>query len=643
MTSLFLLLFAVCFWSLCQSRSKSHSPNIVFFLIDDQDLLLNGMDSMPATMNIFAKGGLQFTNAFVSTPVCCVSRASILTGRYVHNHVTRNNSLAGDCSSKYWVTSHESSTYASILHDSNYKTFYTGKYLNLYGMNPGVHYSHVPAGWDSWYGLIGDSVYYDYKISMNGEYAEYHGTNPIDDYLPHVMRDLALDFLDNDLNHGSSKHVPFLMVLSFPSAHSPFIPANEYHVQVLEDDTLFAPRVDNFNYVLDNNGRGTVMKKHLDGMGEDEQLNSDLVFKLRHGTLMTVDDIISQLYTKINEMANAGMINEETYFMYASDHGFHLGQYGMSFGKKLLYETDLRIPFYVSGPKVDIGAISTQLALSIDIAPTIIDIANLYFNTKDPRILSMDGQSLVPHFLSSANADLDSNLNVDITASETQSFLVEYYGESKMEDTSNLNEQWLVSPAWNTHIIDVAFSDTWNNSFQCARILSDAQSVIYCQFICFDNDYLSVECDQQFTSLGEYYDLAEDADPQQLHNKYSLLKSSEIDEYNAIIAAMMKCSGQLCIEYRTLDWKTWNVQEKKQTTENAKIAALLIVVIAVVVLCAIVGCAVKLHFMKGRKDHQRGTKATLSSNSILFENEKNYDTLSVEYQNLSIHDGYDSL
>ena len=124
----------------------------------------------------------------------------------------------------------------------------------------------------------------------------------------------------------------------------------------------------------------------------------------------------------MNKLNTMGKL-DNTYFIYNADRGFHVGQYGMTFGKRLLYDTDLRVPFYVSGPTVKKNGATAAMALNIDIAPTIIELAL----GADSIPSNMDGRSLVEFF------DLSDDDEAEL-ATKKQAFLVECNGESPPSD-----------------------------------------------------------------------------------------------------------------------------------------------------------------------------------------------------------------
>ncbi|XP_016092522.1 N-acetylglucosamine-6-sulfatase-like [Sinocyclocheilus grahami] len=104
--------------------------NIILILTDDQDVEMGGMTPMKKTKALIGDAGVTFSNAFTATPLCCPSRSSILTGKYPHNHLVRNNSISGNCSGTAWQKEAEPFAFPVYLNKMRYQTFYGGKYLN---------------------------------------------------------------------------------------------------------------------------------------------------------------------------------------------------------------------------------------------------------------------------------------------------------------------------------------------------------------------------------------------------------------------------------------------------------------------------------------------------------------------------------
>ena len=140
---------------LCLS-APNKSPNIVVFLTDDHDSELGGLIPLSKTKTWIGDNGVTFDNSFVTVSVCCPSRASILTGLYQPHTKVVNNTLEGNCWGTEWRENAEKNTLATHLKQNGYTTFYAGKYMNTY-CGIGEEDLSVPAGWDHWAGLCGNS------------------------------------------------------------------------------------------------------------------------------------------------------------------------------------------------------------------------------------------------------------------------------------------------------------------------------------------------------------------------------------------------------------------------------------------------------------------------------------------------------
>lgn len=482
----------------CVVAKTYRRPNIVLILTDDLDIAIGGLNPLIKTKKLIGDAGISFTNAFVASPLCCPSRASILTGKYPHNHHVINNTLEGNCSSLAWQKSQEPQTFPALLQTyAGYQTFFAGKYLNEYGNSDAGGMEHVPPGWDYWVGLERNSKYYNYTLSVNGK-SRKHGGNYSMDYLTDVLANMSLDFLQYKSNYR-----PFFMMVSTPAPHSPWTAAPQYENSY---PNVKAPRDPNFN--VHGKDKHWLIRQAKTPMTNSSVEFLDDAFRKRWRTLLSVDDLVE----KVVKMLEVRGELENTYVIFTSDNGYHTGQFSLPLDKRQLYEFDIRVPLMVRGPKIQPNQTTPMLVANVDLGPTILDIAGYNVNKTQ-----MDGMSFLPVMEGQMNS---SSWRTDI--------LVEYEGEG-----SNISDPAcpLLGPGVSECFPDCVCEDSYNNTYACVRTVAPSANLQYCEF---DDNEVFVEV----------YNVT--ADPFQLSNIARSIDQEVLEKMNHRLMMLQSCSGLSC-------------------------------------------------------------------------------------------------
>jgi N-acetylglucosamine-6-sulfatase len=370
-----------------QVSRQSGSPNIVLILTDDLDLQLETVSTMPYLQELVAGQGLTLSNFFVNASICCPSRASLLRGQHVHNHGVYINGPPPDGGFEVFRDlGLENDTIATRLQDAGYRTVLLGKYLNRYPFGSPDNY--IPPGWDEWYAPSPTRPGYDqfnYTLNDNGTLVPY-GAAP-EDYLQDVLTVKALDFITRTAASGE----PFFVFFSAFSPHEPSTPAPR-HSHLFTNTQ--APRTPSFNELDVSDKPLGIQQLPLLTPAEIEQI--DAGYRTWLQSMQAVDETIASL---VQTLQATGQLTN-TYVIFTSDNGYHMGQHRLLPGKYMGYEEDIRVPLYVRGPQVPAGQVLPHLTGIIDLAPTLAEIAGL------PVPPYVDGRSMLP-LLSATPLPLD--------------------------------------------------------------------------------------------------------------------------------------------------------------------------------------------------------------------------------------------
>jgi len=370
-----------------EAKRAQPRPNIVLITSDDQPLSTFQRDYMPRTFRRLVDPGTSFTDAVVNVPLCCPSRATLLTGQYPHNHGVLSNSPG------YGALRGPRNVLPVWLRQSGYRTAHFGKWLHGY---EGLRGSRPAPGWGRWLTQLEPRRYYDYRLSTDGR-TVYRGTRPRD-HLTRVMTEASTDWVSEQV--GGRR--PLFLQLDYFAPHVGARYTNGVGVsrcigapEPAPRDRgtvsgIGAPRVPSFNEADISDKPAFARRPQLDA-GELAKL--DRRYRCTLESVAGVDrgiDRVVQSFQRAGELRN-------TAFVFLTDNGYFFGEHRIRDGKARPWEEAIRTPLVIRPPRnhrPSVAAVDAQAA-EIDVPATIIDLAGAAACRGD-RCRTLDGRSLLP-------------------------------------------------------------------------------------------------------------------------------------------------------------------------------------------------------------------------------------------------------
>ena len=583
-------------------------PNFVFILTDDQDLVFDSMDYMPFTKHFFETNGMTFTNAFIATPICCPSRTESITGRGFHN-IRQQPVDCMDISARFNVFNNTQSMF-QMFHGHGYDTSTFGKLTNNMNAYFCAHSPPFTSGFDRIHCPC------DYNDFYGTEYMNYYpnGTVHIDHHLPltpevyetSMVGNATMEYLAEiivDPDHDR----PFMTWIGIHAPHWPADPAVWYKRMLsitfrvalcfyqflrIESLSFFTSILSADLYSNETAPRTPHFNVHVTGHHGFVSTNPELTeyaiswidqsWRDRLRSLLSADDLVQDIV----QLLDSHKVLQNTFILFSSDHGYHLGtgplhlfvllfeknfcenlenenedisrvhvvcvqgQWRIPCAKAQLYETDIRIPTYISGPNVEGKSVSKAMVSNIDFLPTMLDLAGIEYAVNDYDGMSWvrGGILNVSNFSKSATSTIEkwrdrlliqygqaSHLTFSeshLTFSQCKTWFPASNGSFRGQDPR--------PPAANPQGEAWVINDHLTNQWRAIRIINESVNAIYAEFV-DDFNNLTLLNDPNFI---EYYDI--DLDPYQIDNVYSELDEDTKHELHQMLKEYAVCSGKDC-------------------------------------------------------------------------------------------------
>jgi len=350
--------------------------NVILVLSDDHryDFMrfAEGSPTFLETPNMdrMAREGAHLANAFVTTSLCSPSRASILTGQYMHHHRVIDNQRPVPEGTVF---------FPQHLQKSGYRTAFVGKW------HMGHENDEPRPGFDHWVSFKGQGEYFDPILNVNGRSEKTQG------YVTDTLTDHALDWLKENGDE------PFFLYLSYKAVHFPFTPAPRHQGRYKDAPIRYPATMANTeeNYATQPNwvrerryGIHGIDHMETGRFDNDPVPSFDALYRQYCGTVHGLDENLGRMLDFLDRTGLA----KSTLVLYLGDNGFALGEHGF-YDKRDAFEESIRVPMLAYAPGfIQQGLRLEQMIQNIDVAPTVMEALGV----EVPEGARFDGKSFFP-------------------------------------------------------------------------------------------------------------------------------------------------------------------------------------------------------------------------------------------------------
>ncbi len=366
------------------STADSARPNFVVIVVDDLRWDELGVAGHPylETPNIdrLAAEGAYFTESFHAVALCSPNRASILTGQYPSQHGIIDNVARNRAS-------HRLKTFPQVLQQEGYETGFLGKW----------HMGNDPTprpGFDFWSAIPGQGRVHNPIFFEDG------GQHEVEGYITDIITDRAIGFIEQERTE------PFFLYIAHKAIHpnviqlddgstdgslpGGFIPADRHAGRYSSE--VF-PRRANVPSSIDEVGSAAMRSAiGLRTLGGGNPLTAtpetdETTIRGRAEMLLAVDEGLGRI---LETLEQAGTL-DQTVIILTSDNGYFYGEHGLSVERRMPFDESIRNPLLIRyPPAVEAGRVVSDFALTVDIAPTVLELAGA------PIGEHIQGRSLLP-------------------------------------------------------------------------------------------------------------------------------------------------------------------------------------------------------------------------------------------------------